>query len=129
MSDAGASRFPRVLSQGERQILDWLLDVPFEGRDALRLQAAAVQVVDEWPDGPTVDLGVGRGAAPPSTVNGLVPTEAKGRDPSGALVGVLLHTREGYLSACWSSSTTGSAGAWSSGTWIAREVYAAITAL
>ncbi len=93
-----ATRFPRALNPAERQVLDWLLDVPFEGRDALRLQAAAVQVVDEWPDGPTVDLGVERGAAPPSTVNGLVPTEARGSDPNGALVGVLLHTREGYLS-------------------------------
>lgn len=98
MSGAEASRvFPRPLSRAERELLDWLLDVPLAGRDSLRLQAAVVQVADEWPDGPTVDLVVDRGAAPPAAVVDRVPTEADGRDPYGVLVGVLLHVLDGYL--------------------------------
>ena len=82
---------PRSLGPDGRRLLDVLLSRPFEGRDELRAQVAAVQVTGsscQCGGCPSLALAVSDGA-PRSSVTGMV-VEGAGVDPDGNQVGVLL---------------------------------------
>jgi len=89
----------RALSDDERRLLDFLLSAEFEGRDALRRQAASARTAGTscTCGCPSFYLNPDRSLAS-APVTERVPVEAHGRDPGGHLVGVLLFVDDGYLS-------------------------------
>ena len=88
---------PRPLNRAERDLLHFLLEAPFEGRDALRSQVDGARVAEECKTCPTVTLGVDPALARASTP-ARVPVEAESVCRWGAeAIHVLLHVADGYL--------------------------------
>lgn len=87
-----------MLTIDERAVIEFLLAEPFLGRDELRQQLDAVQVVAE-PGGGASSLGlsVERAAVPTPPEALMVPVEAEGRDQDGMPILVALHAPDGFL--------------------------------
>lgn len=89
----------RELTAKERAVLEFMLQPDFPGRDELRQQLDVTRVCGESGRGdPTIDLYVDRTSAPPAPVKRRIPIEARGRDPDGIGLEVLLHVLDGYMS-------------------------------
>jgi hypothetical protein len=74
-----AETFPRPLSAGERDLLDFLLAGDFPGAEELRGQARHAEVVGRCECGcPTIDLAIDRARARPAQVVARVPVSAPG---------------------------------------------------
>ena len=87
----------RSLNDAEQQLLEFLLEDEFPGREALVAQASTVGTAGSSCDCgcPSFSLIADRSLLPADTENPA--TEAHGRDPGGNRVGVLLFVRDGYL--------------------------------
>lgn len=79
----------RELHPGERQLIDYLLEPDFPGRDALRAQVATVRA-EELDDCPCLRLHVN--GSPSANVKRRVPIEAGGEN-----IEILLHVVDGKL--------------------------------
>jgi hypothetical protein len=93
---------PRPLTNEERKLLTFMLDVPFPGRDELQRQLPHVRVSAECGCGiegcPVRILWVPpvEGVAP-APVGRRVPVTARGHDRDGMFIQVLVHVVDGWL--------------------------------
>jgi hypothetical protein len=87
----------RELTELERDILNRLLSVDFEGVDTLRIQASTVKVTEACNSCPSIvfrlEDGPGRAG-----VRRRVPVEAEGMDSDGVIIHILLHVVKGCIS-------------------------------
>ena len=86
----------RPLNSAERRLIAWLLET--ESNAAYREQLSRAHVVSTCGCGcPSIDLALGDSREKRSGGSTIL-AEANGRSTEGALVGVMLHEREGELS-------------------------------
>lgn len=92
-------RFPRSLTQREREILDFLLTPEIEGIEALRRQAETARVTGKCECGcATINLAEDRATTPASEVAAAAPVEAVRypADPANTH-GLMLWVEDGWL--------------------------------
>ena len=88
----------RELTDWERQVLDRLLSVSFEGSEELRRQIPVVRVTAHPErDLPSVGLRVDHIRAPAARSDLRVPVQAIGKDADGMEILFLLHVDRGYI--------------------------------
>lgn len=82
----------RRLTNQEWELLDRLLEAPFQSRDEIRaqLEVSQVQVIDSWGS-----LRIMTPVDRKAHVVNSVPTEAEAQDADGVTIHVLLHVTEG----------------------------------
>ena len=88
----------RPLSQGERELLHWLLTNRTGGPEAYLNQVPRARVVSRCTCGcPTVDLALNGRLSKARGANAII-VDAQGKSPERALVGVIVHACDGELS-------------------------------
>lgn len=98
MRSVKSIRPPRPLTTAERDVLTFLLDEPFPGRDALRRQLVVVKVCEEYGEGdPSVVLCFDPAHPQGAAVTRRVPVEAETVTEDGVGIHVLLHVVDGLL--------------------------------
>jgi hypothetical protein len=100
------ARAPRALTTAERDVLELLLSVSFDGVEVLRAQARNVLVTDHCACGcPSIELDVPTTAPAAAVSSCLVP--ARGQvdplddDPAGQIIVLLTDGRLSYLEYLW----------------------------
>ena len=84
----------RSLTEREREVLEWMLEPRFPGRDELRAQLAVATVREIDDDG---CLEFDCGAAAPAAVKWIIPTEGQCLDADGMPVHVFLFVANGFM--------------------------------
>jgi len=87
------------MTADERRLIEYLLQLPFPGRDELRQQLDHVRVCEEYyPDDPSIVLCTDRPPPVRAPVKRRIPVEAEGRDRDGVSIHVLLHSVDWVMS-------------------------------
>jgi hypothetical protein len=103
-------REPRALTSAERGVLDLLLSVPFEGVEALRIQAREAVVTGRCACGcPSIELAVPTTGPVAAVSSALVPAmgevEQLDDEPAGQIILLLRDGRLSYLEYIWPTTS------------------------